>query len=125
MDGYEAWKLAKKIFNAGKPGGFTSQEFNLIFGNMSKYEVLELDPEEVERKLKEYEDSKKIKVGDVVTAFNEDVKYLVLDEDINNGIKVFCLFSENGCVETIKGSALKKCFHTEWVDKLLNSIRGY
>ena len=72
----EVWEYAKRIFFLDKDCGLTCKEFNAIFGKMSKYDVLCMEPLEAIGMIKEWEKSI-IRVGDIVKCSPDDAKYVV------------------------------------------------
>lgn len=112
----KTWEFAKKLIN------LSNKEFSKIFPNMTKEEVFNLSLEEVQDKVDNYEYFSTFKLGDVVED-KEGIRYIILDEDINNGCEVFHLFSENGCVECMKKSLLRKVTSTDYVAAMLNYLQ--
>lgn len=62
-----------------------------------------------------------IKVGDIVVY--GEIKALVLDEETRSGLKVFHVFNENGCVETVKCSLLRRTGAMCYVKDILEELR--
>ena len=118
----DAWELAYKIMFIDKIGGFTSKEFNEIFGGLSRVEVMKLGYECAKEFIKEYEKKKLISIGDIVVS-KDGSKYLVLGEEVvSNGTRVLHTFSENGHVEFIKSTLLSKIGNSNFVNTMLKSL---
>lgn len=67
------------------------------------------------------ESVKVIKVGDIVVY--GEIKALVLDEETRSGLKVFHVFNENGCVETVQRSHLIKTGAMSYLKDILEELR--
>lgn len=118
----EAWELTRKITFLDKDGGFDSSYFGKVFSGMNKGQVFELSPYEIKERIEKYDKEHEILVGDIV-ADKEDIRYFVLDEDLHNGNQIFHLLSENGCVECMKRSLLRRITRTNYVEQLIDSLR--
>lgn len=118
----ETWELAKKLTFLDKDNGFNSGYFNTVFKGMNKNQVFELSPYEVQKRINTYEKENEICIGDIVVD-KDDIKYIVLDECENNGI--FYLLSENGCVERINSSLLRKRVRTNYIKQIIKHLQEY
>lgn len=126
MTNEELLEVVRKIVFVDKDGGLSSRDFNKIFPNMNKAMVLDLPPYEIYMRVKEYEDSNKIEVGDIVRDFRDFTKYLVLDDAVGmNGNDMVYLFSENGCVELLNKKCLVKLKPTNYVDEWVRKLQNY
>lgn len=112
----DAWELAKKLYNLdcntlediyGVDGGF--------YGLMKKYTA-----QEALAKIEAYEESKAIKVGDVVVA-DDGVKCVAIDFTSDDDVIVL---NENGCAEAHLKSVFKKTGRHIDIEHLLEQIRG-
>lgn len=79
-------------------------------------------PQQALAKIEAYEESKAIKVGDVVFNAREDVKAVIMDNAIAEG--AWQVYTENGCVELWKECEFKKIGKTVDIEHLLEQIRG-
>ncbi len=122
MTAEETWALAKKIISCDEKDGLTKEKFQEIFPNMSRQQVFEnMLPFEAYKKIRDYENSKEINVGDIVID-ESYIRYIVLDKDDND---ICYLYSENGCVERMRTSFLKKKYQTDCVRNMLRVLRQY
>ena len=115
----DAWELARKIC------GMTRQAWYEIFKIEDAYLADILDdntPQEALAKIEAYEESKAIKVGNVVFNAREDVKAVIMDNAIATG--AWQVYTENGCVELWKECEFKKTGKTVDIEHLLEQIRG-
>lgn len=93
----KVWDLAKKLNFHSQAGGFTDNQIKDMFPNLQRAEVFDLTLQELEYYANKYEESKKLKIGDIVSA-KDFTKYIVLEIDED----VATLLSENGCVENYR-----------------------
>ena len=115
----DAWKLVRKIC------GMTRQALYEIFKIEDAYLADILDDntyQEAIAKIEAYEESKAIKVGDVVFNAREDIKAVIIDSAIAKG--AWQIYTEDGCVEIWKECEFKKTGRTVDIENLLEQIRG-
>ena len=117
----ETWELAKKLTFLDKDNGFDSGYFNTVFKGMNKSQVFELSPYEVQKRIDTYEKENEICISDIVVD-KDGIKYIVLDEYENNVLKIFYLLSENGCVERIKQSLIRKSVRTNYIKQIIERL---
>lgn len=123
----DAWELVRKLYC-----DIEAHELREIFDYKSNHHVdasivfgwtlNELTPQQALAKIEAYEESKAIKVGDVVYA--QGIKGVVIDdctEDSDDTCYVFC---ENGNIEDWKFVDLKKTGRHIDISNLLEQIRG-
>lgn len=120
----DAWELARKLYCDIK-----THELKEIFDCKSNHYVdnsivfgwilNELTPQEALAKIEAYEESKAIKVGDVVYA--DGVQGVVIDIISDEGCYTY---NENGCVEEHKYNYLKKTGRHIDITQILEQIRG-
>lgn len=117
----DAWELAKKI------NDMSISKMQEIF-DISE-DVIEvqwelfnsLTPQQALAKIEAYEESKAIKVGDVVVCKLDDIQGVVID--IISDEECYT-YNENGCVEEHKYNYLKKTGRHIDIEHLLEQIRG-
>ena len=115
----DALELVKKIC------GMTRQDLYEIFKIEDAYLADILDDntyQEAIAKIEAYEESKAIKVGDVVFNAREDVKAVIIDSAIAEG--TWQVYTEDCCVELWKECEFKKIGRTVDIEHLLEQIRG-
>ena len=115
----DAWELVKKIC------GMTRQDLYEIFKIEDAYLADILDDntyQEAIAKIEAYEESKAIKVGNVVFNAREDVKAVIIDSAIAEG--TWQVYTEDCCVELWKECEFKKIDRTVDIEHLLEQIRG-
>ena len=115
----DAWELVKKIC------GMTRQDLYEIFKIEDAYLADILDDntyQEAIAKIEAYEESKAIKVGDVVFNAREDVKAVIIDSAIAEG--TWQVYTEDCCVELWKECEFKKIGRTVDIENLIEQIRG-
>lgn len=120
----EVWELAKKITFIDKDGGFTAKQFNEIFPNMNKGQVFELSPYEVKERVDAYEKEHELIVGDILID-DDDIKYVLLDKDIVDGVERVSVLDENGCVSSMNTYCFQKIGETGYVDTILEILRNF
>lgn len=120
----EVWELAKKITFIDKEGGFTTKQFNEIFPNMNKGQVFELSPYEAKERVDAYEKEHELVVGDILID-DDDIKYVLLDKDIIDGIEKVSVLDENGCVSFMNTYCFQKVGETGYVDTILEVLRNF
>ena len=119
----DAWELARKIVLKAEMGGICYDDFKKIFGVGDYASVLRtLSPQQALAKIEAYEESKAIKVGDVVFNDREDVKAVIIDSSIAEG--TWQVYTEDCCVELWKECEFKKTGKTVDIEHLLEQIRG-
>lgn len=111
----DAWELVRNLYD------FTCDELEDIYkvqggfyGVISKYAI-----QEAIAKLEAYEESKSIKVGDVVYA--NGVQGVVIDIISDDDCYIY---DENGCIEVVKFEKINKTGRTVDIEHLLEQIRG-
>ena len=115
----DAWELVKKIC------GMTRQDLYEIFKIEDAYLADILDDntyQEAIAKIEAYEESKAIKVGDVVFNAREDVKAVIIDSAVAKG--AWQVYTEDCCVELWKECEFKKIGRTVDIENLIEQIRG-
>ena len=113
----DAWELARKIENK-----MSLVNLKYLFNSTKIADILDnFTPQQALAKIEAYEESKAIKVGDVVECFS-DYKGVVLDCDDELG--TLDVFSENGCVEGLAFSDVKKTGRHIDIQHILEQIRG-
>lgn len=110
----DAWELARKV------NAMSEDEFDKCF-NFDWQCTTDFTYQEVLAMVEAYEKEKEIKVGDVVTCFN-DYKGVVLDCDDEQ--ELVDVFSENGCVDGLVFSDVKKTGRHIDISSILEQIRG-
>lgn len=102
----DAWELARKLELNECDGGFSSDTIAKAFG-CTVYDTFRLfTPKQAIAKIEAYEESKAIKVGDVVFNNREDVKAVIIDSSVAKG--AWQVYTEDGCVELWKECEFKK-----------------
>ena len=118
----KVWELAYKLNFHSKAGGFDDSEMRDMFPNLTRTDVFNLSLQELEKYVNDYEESKKLKIGDIVLA-KDLTKYIVLEIDED----VVTLLSENGCVENYQiddsNLDLVRVTQTNLVTKLVSFLR--
>jgi hypothetical protein len=112
----DAWELARKIF--------TTECFALqkLFGHSDEGQIIMTnDPQEALAKLKAYEETQEIKVGDVVYADDEPDTYGVVTWVKDNFIYV--MWNDGSCGSERKNEFCKTSKHID-IESLLGQIRG-
>lgn len=119
----DAWELARKIVLKAEMGGICYDDFRKIFGVGDYVSVLRtLSPQEALAKIEAYEESKVIKVGDVVYTDNEPDSFGVVTWVANGAMYVLWDDGSN-CWEGVL-SDFHKTGRTVDIEHLLEQIRG-
>lgn len=118
----DAWELAKKLELNECDGGFSSDTIAKAFG-CTVYDTFRLfTPKQAIAKIEAYDESKEIKVGDVVFNDREDIKAVIIDSAVAEG--TWQVYTEDCCVELWKECEFKKIGRTVDIENLLEQIRG-
>lgn len=117
----DAWELAKKI-TLNAEDDFSCDQVEEIFGRDSFCVLGELTPQEALAKIEAYEESKAIKVGDVVYADDEPGSFGVVTWKYNNGIYV--MWDDGSCGDETNIEELHKTGRHIDIEHLLEQIRG-
>lgn len=119
----DAWELASKITKAKEDGGFSSAEMRGIFESTSPaYVMHRYSYQEALAKLKAYEETQEIKVGDVVQICGLNKTYVVTAIDTDRGEKYYCGIGEKG-TWFFQRDVVKTGKHID-IESLLGQIRG-
>lgn len=117
----DAWELARKIRLDVSVGGYTLSELKEIF-DMSEYDVIKtFTPQEALARIEAYEESKAIKVGDVVHHINSDEDAIVVCKCNDGRYKL--MFGDFD-ISTNKVSEFTKTGRHIDISSLLEQIRG-
>lgn len=116
----DAWELAKQIV---LDDGMECDTFMKIFGTYSGYEEVlrTMTPQQVLAKIEAYEESKTIKVGDVVYADDEPDSFGVVTWKHGNG--VYVMWDDGSCGDENIEELCKTGRHLD-IENLLEQIRG-
>lgn len=123
MTAQEAWEIARKI---GARSGYTLEQLESVFeGAYSIQDVFEqyATPQKAADKIKEWEESKEIKVGDVVEVGRELGVVLGKNRCEVDGIRIDVLW-KSGDVGSVLIETLKKTGRHIDIRSILDQIRG-
>ena len=118
----DAWELARKIADIS-----TTKERADMFGyccdGITITDILrDYTPQQVLAKIKDYEESKAIKVGDVVYADDEPDSFGVVTWKYNN--EVYVMWDDGSCGDETNIEELHKTGRTVDIEHLLEQIRS-
>lgn len=108
----DAWELARKV------NAMSEDEFDKCF-NFDWQCTTDFTYQEILAMVEAYEESKAIKVGDVVYA--NGVQGVVIDIISDDDCYIY---DENGCIEVVKFEKINKTGRTVDIEHLLEQIRG-
>lgn len=126
----EAWETAKKIILSEDVEHYSYEELEEIFGDVQRYGVpgyevfRTLTPQEAKAKIEEWEETKKIRVGDVVTDTSNNRNYIVTGIKQDNNSTWYALLSEIGLTINTKACTLKKTGRHIDIQSILEQIGG-
>ena len=117
-----AWELARKICEMG------DKDFNNIFGCVHFSDVFYYNtPQEAFAKIEAYEESKAIKVGDVVRRISGNEEYLIITEEEDDSVYEYgVIVLKSMTIDRITGdlSKFEKTGRHIDIEHLLEQIRG-
>ena len=123
----EVWELAKKIASNHSEGGFSIKELIKIFGIALVKDIFkEYSAQEALAKLEAYEkEQAEIKVGDVVTVDNGDIKFICTQDNSNGDYTKCHLMASDGSTweECNKKILVKTGKHID-IQSILQQIGG-
>ena len=117
----DAWELVKKL--ADMPFQERADIFGYCCNGITVTDVLrDFTPQQALAKIEAYEESKAIKVGDVVYADDEPDSFGVVTWKYNNG--VYVMWDDGSCGDETNIDELHKTGRTVDISHLLEQIRG-
>ena len=123
----DAWELARKIVLSISDGGISIKDFEIIFGAGLDYkDILKImTPQEALAKIEAYEESKAIKVGDVVKVdgTNKDCGIVIAIDEIQKKARLMYADTSFRVNEWYLADLKKTGRHID-IDGLLEQIKG-
>lgn len=120
---HEAWELAQKIANPSAAGGFTVEEMDSIFGTRYVAPILRNNPfEEAIKKVKAWEESKEIHIGDVVKIVWGGQPHRAVVTQITGDL--LSILFDTGNVDDVSKTRCTKTGKAMDFNILLNLIKG-
>lgn len=121
----DAWKLVRKLYLEEEDGGIPFSDMNEIFGIAAFRDIVKMDVKDVIKKISEWQDSKAIHIGDIVTNKFSGKRAVVVDmNEFEEDYLCSLIYEDFTCARVWDNNLVKTDEHIDGLDELFAKIRG-